>query len=161
MDNKRLVNTEKFNTDIEHWTVSTRNRMIRRAPVGFKSARNEEKLIGTRSFVNLNRDGEASNVKFLIPRHGVFVHYGVGRGWIRQGNSIVRGSLTASAKRSKRRNRRVTLLTSGGEGRKPIDWFDIEIKQGINQLANIAQKYYGDKAMYSVLDKTNRFLIEK
>ena len=162
MDNtSRLVNMEKFNTDVENWTVSTRNGMIRRAPVGLKSEQNEDKLIRTRSFVNLNREGEASNVKFLIPRHGVFVHYGVGRGWIRKGNTVVRGSLTASARRSKRKNRRVNLMTGGGEGRKPIDWFDIEIKQGINQLANIAQEYYGDKAMYSILDKTNRFLIER
>lgn len=162
MDNtSKFVNTEKFNTDVENWTVSTRNGMIRRAPIGWGSARDDEKLIGTKSFVNLNREGEASNVNFLIPRHGVFVHYGVGRGWIRQGNTIVRGSLTASAKRSKRKNRMVHLLPVGGEGRKPVDWFDIEIRQGINQLANIAQEYYGDKAMYSVLDKTNRFLIEK
>ena len=78
MDNtSRLVDTEKFNTDVKNWTVSTRNGMIRRAPIGEKSNRDEDKLIDTKSFVNLNSQGEASNVKFLIPRHGVFVHYGV------------------------------------------------------------------------------------
>lgn len=160
MDSK-LVNAEEFNRNVENWTVSTRHAMIRRAPVGWGSARDEEKLIGTQSFVNMNRDGEASNVKFLIPRHGVFVHYGVGRGWIRQGNSIVRGSLTASAKRSKQRNRRVILLSAGGEGRKPVDWFDVEIKRGIRQLADHVQEYYGDKAMQSIIDKQRRYLIEK
>lgn len=157
----RLVNTEEFNRNIENWSVSTRNAMIRRAPIGWRSARDEDKLIGTQSFVNMNREGEASNVKFLIPRHGVFVHYGVGRGWIRQGSSIIRGSLTASARRSKQRNRRVILLPGGGQGRRPIDWFDIEIKRGIRQLADYAQEYYGDKAMQSIIDKRSRYLIEK
>lgn len=157
----RLVDTEKFNSNVESWTISARNNMTRRAPIGARSVRDEDKLIGTRSFVNLNKEGEAYNLKFLIPRHGVFVHYGVGRGWIRVGNSIVRGSLTKSARSRKSKNRRVVLSTSAGTGRQPLDWFDIVIKQGIGQLANIAQEYYGDKAMNSILDKSTRFLIEK
>jgi len=157
----RLVDTEKFNTDVRFWSITTRTRMVRRAPDSRSEKPFSEKLLGTEYFVNMNRDGEASNVKFLFPRHGVFVHYGVGRGWIRVGNNIMRGNLTASARRSKRKNRNVNLFSGPGKGRKAVDWFDIEIKHGIGQLADIAQEYFGDKAMHSVLDKTNRFLIEK
>ena len=31
-------------------------------------------------------------IGFKFPKYGVFVHYGVGRGWVRQGGTVVRGA---------------------------------------------------------------------
>lgn len=158
----KLVDTEKFNTDVRMWSITTRTMMVRRAPESNTEKPFSQKLLGTEYFVNLNQNSEAYNVKFSFPRHGIYVHYGTGRGWIRKNDTIVRGSLTANAIKKKKKNvgRKVSEVTIG-KGRRPVDWFDIEIKRGIGQLANITQEYYGDKAMNDVLDKMRRYLIEK
>lgn len=68
-------------------------------------------------------DGQAYRVSFSFARHGIFIHLGVGRG---------------SPKTAPVRPRR--------------DWIRLPIDQHLEELADIAAEYYGDKAMSQISD---------
>lgn len=150
----KLITAEEFNIKVRSWTFRTRTKIVNNAPVsdGELSPKRETKRLSVSIDSSTKKYGiEIGKIRFGFERHGVFVHYGVGRGYIRQGNTVIRGS---------KKNERVR---STGFHRKPNDWFDIEIKRGFNDLANITQEYHGDKAMenlLSAMDK-NKMLIQK
>lgn len=63
--------------------------------------------------------GEIFMVGFQFPRHGVFVHKGVGRGWEMQGGKVVR------------------VATSEYRGeREPKEWLNPEIDKRLPKLAD-------------------------
>lgn len=143
-----LISTEQFNDKVRGWTISTRSRMASNAPryIGKEAAnRTDPKLAASLSY-RLFKDKEniSSRVKYQFPRHGVFVHYGVGRGYVRRGNAVVR-----------------TARTAGSFRRAPVDWFDVEIREGLPKLAEIAQEFYGDWALDDMLSKIEKFTIQR
>ena len=95
-------------------------------------------------------DGLAHAVAFKFMRYGVFVAYGVGNGYIRQGGRVVRGSHNP--------NRHVA---AGPMRRRPVDWLDNNIEEHIHGLADIAGDYYGDRAAREVLNQIDRVTIAK
>ena len=105
-------------------------------------------------------------------RYGVFVDYGVGCGWIRQGGTVVRGSRVKKGSdlekqlRSKGYSKKdissyVVGGSSSGEGRKPVDWFDSVLLSHMEELAAIAQEYYGDYSMDKLDEMVRRMTIRK
>ena len=121
--------------------------------------------------VGESRKTSSHFVGFKFQRYGVFVAYGVGRGWIRQGNVVVRGSRVKKGSEleaqlrskgySKKDIRDYVVGGSGGEGRKPVDWFDSVLMQHVDELGNIAAEYYGDYGMERLLEMVNRMTIRK
>lgn len=101
----------------------------------------------------------------------MFVHYGVGRGWIRQGGTVVRGQKVKKGselefqlkQRGYAKKDIKKYVTGGGEGNKrsPVDWFDSVLKAKIQELADIASEFYGDNAMEQLGEMLNRMTIEK
>ncbi len=150
----KLITVEEFNRKVRSWTSQTQRKFEINAPVSegkFNPNRTTPRLVVSIESSTKKYGIEIGKIRFGFERHGVFVHYGVGRGYIRQGNTVIRGS---------KKNERVR---STGFHRKPNDWFDVEIKRGFNELSNTVQEYYGDKAMenlLSALDK-NKMLIQK
>lgn len=146
----QLITPDQFNQSVKGWSVSVRSKMLSNVPksTGKQSdARTEPKL--SKSLVakiKLDKDTNTVNrVIYTFARHGVFVHYGVGRGYARQGNSIVK---TAKTKDKSFK-------------RKPVDWFDVEVRTSMPRLAEIVQEYYGDWAMDQLLSKMDKSLITK
>ncbi len=76
--------------------------------------------------------------------------YGVGRGYVRMGGTVVRGSKNPKTK-----------VKSGPLARRPKDWFDATLSREINGLADIAGEYYGDKSAQGVLDELDWLTIVK
>jgi hypothetical protein len=69
---------------------------------------------------NTRKDyGEISMVGFDFPRHGVFFHHGVGRGWERIGGKVVR-----------------TAKGPMKAARIPKNWINSEIDRTISKLAD-------------------------
>jgi len=156
-----FITESEFNDKVKGWAISTRGRMAANAPVyGGKesSTRTEKKLAQSISFGVKYGFGSASRIQFQFERHGIFVHYGVGRGYIKTGNSVVRGYITKL-----KRKKAVKHISpqGGGMNRHPVDWFDVEIRTGLKGLADITQEFYGDLAMRNILDKLDKFLIHR
>jgi hypothetical protein len=166
-----LTKTEKFNQEVREWSIRTRNKMRRNAPVGLDSRADDEKLsIGTEYKIH-KAYGVAKRVTFDFPDHGIYVHYGVGNGYVREGGSLKRGRKLSRIERLNRYSQghsakqvakmRHVYSSSLAINRTPVDWFDVEIRVGIQQLADLAQEYYGDRAMNEMLRQMKRSLIEK
>ena len=148
----QLISPEQFNQQVKGWTVKTRRRFAANAPVGTgkSSSKRESKKLAASIESSTKKYGEViGKIRFGFEKHGVYVHYGVGRGYIRQGNAVVRGS------------RNQQPVRSPGFNRRPKDWFDVEIKRGIRELADITQQYYGDAAMEKILKDMDKTLIQK
>jgi len=145
-----LMPPEQFNQKVLGWTIKTRSKMIRNAPVGKERSNTQNQSLAN-SIVSRTKkyDNEIGRISFGFEKHGIYVHYGVGRGYIRQGDTVVRGS---------KKNEKIKTT---GFNRKPNDWFDLEIKAGIKELAEISQEYYGDIALDKILKNMNKALIQK
>ena len=144
----QLITPEQFNTKVRGWTISVRQRMAGNAPksTGVNSPfRTEPKLAASLTHKISKADNISSRIKFQFPRHGVFVHYGVGRGYIRQGGTVIRSSRSRTT----------------GINRHPDDWFDVEIRNNMEKLAEIAQEFYGDWALEDMLSKIEKFTIQR
>ena len=110
-------------------------------------------------------------IGFNFKKYGVFVAYGVGRGWVRQGDTVVRGSRVKkgsdlekqlkSKGYSRKDIRDYVVGGNGGEERKPVDWFDSVLLSHMEELASIAQEYYGDYSMEKLDEMVRRMTISK
>jgi len=82
--------------------------------------------------------GVAEGLSFKIERHGVFVQKGVGRGYIAQGGSVMRGFRTGKMVKdmAKAKNRSVAekTVTGGAINRKPVDWFNSILEQAMPEF---------------------------
>lgn len=143
----KLITEAEFNLKVRGWTINVRGRISSNAPISAEKQwgkRTSKKLAQSVMYRLKMEFGATSRIRYEFERHGIFYHYGVGRGYIREGNAVVRTAKSVSAK-----------------NRTPNDWFDVEIRQGLNQLADITQEFYGDLAMKQVLSKIDKFLIQK
>lgn len=145
----QLITAQEFNKKVRGWTISVRQRMAANAPksTGTDSEfRKEPKLASSLSY-RIRKDNEdiSSRIKYQFPRHGVFVHYGVGRGYVRESGTVTRSSRSRSI----------------GINRRANDWFDVEIRDNMEELAVIAQEFYGDWALEDMLSKIEKFTIQR
>jgi hypothetical protein len=165
-----LMTEAEFNQKIKDWSIQTRNKIRRNAPTGTDNLPDNEKLSFTQASVRKNY-GTADKITFKFERHGVFVHYGVGRGYVRQGNQVVKGRKLNEGERTEKLKKGYTRKTvakmkyaddvSGQIKRTPVDWFDVEIRVGIKKLADIAQEFYGDKVLEKILSQIDKAVIHK
>jgi len=51
--------------------------------------------------------------------------------------------------------------SASGHERKPVDWFDSVLKQHMEELAAIAQEYYGDYSQEKLAEMIDRMTIGK
>ena len=144
------MTAEEFNERVRAWGETVRSRSLGTlvAETQTYSGNLRSRL---KAATDMDRgDGLAHAVAFKFMRYGVFVAYGVGNGYIRQGGSVVRGSHDPNR-----------IVTPGPIRRRPVDWLDNNIEQQIQGLADIAADYYGDNAARDVLEQIGRVTIAK
>lgn len=132
-------------------------------------------------YVEALRRGDGYKVSFRFPRHGVFRHYGAGRGWVIVNGRPVRGerirslreiagrkmNATAAAllkqgySHKELREDKVVFEDSTPSARTPLDWLDRYIVSGTGKLADTAAEYYGDVAFRNVLKEIDKAKIGK
>ena len=148
--NASIMSANEFNQRVKDWGETVRSRSLGTL-VAETNVYSGELRSRLKSATNTARDdGLTHAVAFKFLRYGVFVAYGVGNGYIRQGGRVVRGSHDP--------NRNVK---PGPIRRRPIDWLDCNIEQQIQGLADIAADYYGDNAARDVLEQIDRVTIAK
>lgn len=148
--NASIMSANEFNQRVKDWGETVRSRSLGTL-VAETNVYSGELRSRLKFATNTARDdGLAHAVAFKFLRYGVFVAYGVGNGYIRQGGRVVRGSHDP--------NRNVK---PGPIRRRPVDWLDCNIEQQIQGLADIAADYYGDNAARDVLEQIDRVTIAK
>ena len=153
-----LITPEQFNSNVQNWTVKLKQRIRNSAPVySGKEIPKDERLQSSITSTIKKNYGVSEVIRYKFARHGVFVHYGVGRGYVRVGNSVVRGN----AIYDKNKKKKSGFTVSGAINRKPNDWYDTNIVQSLPELADITQEYYGDEAMNKLISNIDKFLIQK
>lgn len=157
----KLTTKEQYINELRSWLNKRKARM--RSNVGAMTSEGDgELLTGIRSAIRKERK-EPHRLSFHFPRHGIFLHYGVGRGYIRQSGRVVRGRNTSRSEqigaiRSNRRLGDKIEFEHGPIKRKPKDWFDSELEgRPIEKLANIVAEYRGDEMLLNA----QRILIGK
>lgn len=156
---------EQFNRQVKEWTFQVRGRArarLRQASAGKGSGKGERTISPSFKY----QYGEIFSTGFKFSYYLVFVHYGVGRGYIRQGGSVVRGHRADNGKFMLYRGRPAKSWREyAGDtrplARHPHDWLDVEIRGQIDRLADLAAAYHGDKSAEAVLRGAEKLLIGK
>lgn len=163
-----LMTVGKFNDAVKAWTGTSRRQMVQNIRSGGKAKGILSRSVGQRVLFSY---GIANIARFRFAKHGVFLHYGVGRSHVRKGGSVKRDTTIPAEfkyrkktykytpERIKRRISRQKYYHP--RDRKSLDWFDIVIRNNINQLASVTQEFYGDNTMRDVLNNLDKYLIEK
>jgi hypothetical protein len=84
--------------------------------------------------------GMAEGVGFKLERHGVFVHKGVGRGYVMNDGVVIRGYKTGKEEKlyAKAKNRDIgkNIPTGGTMKRRPVEWFNPILDATLPELAD-------------------------
>ena len=132
-------------------------------------------------FVDAMRGGAGYKVTFRFPRHGVFRHYGAGRGWVvvngrpvrgrrvlslrelagRRSNAVADSMLARGYGRAEVRRAKRVYGGGGGRPRTPLDWLDGHIDAARGRLADTAAEFYGDAALRRVLEEIDKAKVVK
>ncbi len=144
-----------YNTAVLEWQQRVEAQL--RARVGLRAPR---VAAGLRSTSRRDKLGLVNKVGFSFPRHGIYLHYGAGRGqgglvgstWVKTktvgGVEISTGIVRHTNPQS--------LGKANTLNRHAYDWYDSVVKQNIDELANIVAQYLSE----AVVD-TSRIFIEK
>lgn len=100
-----------------------------------------------------NRDGNITAVGFKMPRHAIYVHKGVGRGWpagtqSRSTGKVMQGLLDRGYNPKTAATYAQRLK---GKQRKPKPWFNPVIDKRLKNLADAMAKHDADIVAKSIL----------
>ncbi|KAF0198404.1 MAG: hypothetical protein FD166_1457 [Bacteroidetes bacterium] len=102
-------------------------------------SRTEYKLKDNISYRTHQDLGQVDGVGYQFERHGVFVHKGVGRGYVIVGDVVVPGRRPGNEEKqyAKSQNREAkSIILAGPSRRKPAEWFNPVLDQHIPELAD-------------------------
>ena len=171
---QRQMTESEYELKLNQWAANAKTQMASILSSGTHGTGYSPKNIKVQ--VRDNRKTGGHWIGFKFPKYGVFVHYGVGRGWVRQGGTVVRGNRVKKGSeiwhQMKKRGYSTKELSkasipvasnkpSKGKGRKPLDWFDKVLKAHINELADIAAEFYGDDSREKLGEMLERMTIKK
>lgn len=166
------MRAETFNRGVERWTWEVRNASVNilRRTKSTGRLRNELKA---RLLTDRERGPAYVGLGFRFWRYGAFREYGAGRGYIVKDGIIMKGHSAWADKKKRGELRslrvseyRIRRMRTVDEHyavirRSPLPWLDPPIIQNIDRLADLSGEYYGDEALYKVLEKFNKITIEK
>ena len=163
---------EYFNVSVKGWARDVRRTLAKQAREAPKHNTKESenrktpKLAKSISVGFKKSYGAISQISFSFARHGLFIHYGVGRGYILEGNKVKYGRrlqgdevgrlLNRGYSRKEIAKMRFRYKDEGENKREPIDWFDVEIRKGMKWLAEYAGDFYGEKAMNAIVEQIEK-----
>lgn len=167
---QKLITPADYNKKVLDWSVDVKQQSsIILSTRTSSSGKLQSKL---QNRVRMDKEGIASSVGFRFYRYGVYLAYGVGRGYVRIGNRVVRGTrvtnfpqLVAQFRKKGEKDKDIKKMkiafVDGAVKRVPVDWLDSTIAKKIGNLGDIAGEFYGDESLSHVLDQLNKITIQK
>lgn len=178
-----LMTVEQFNAKMLAWgnkvvaqAKSTVNAKTHSGAPRYKDSKLNVKLVDSLAVKTSKDDlGVTKWISFRFNRSGVFLAYGVGRGWVREGGFVVRGSRTHEGdaiwqhlRQNGYSNKdirsyvvRVPEEKKRQNTRNPLDWLDKAILDNIEEVANVNGDFFGDRAAKKILDQFDKMTITK
>lgn len=163
------ITKSEFESMLRGWAEEVKSQMRDRLKAGTSGSGYLASELKTR--VGESKRTATHYIGFNLKRYGVFVAYGVGRGWIRKDGHVVRGSRVKkdsemwkqmlSKGYTKKDIADYVVPGKAGKQRKPVDWFDSVLLAHIDELGDVAAEYYGDNSMERLLEMVNRMTIRK
>lgn len=147
----KQVTPEEFNSKVSSWGSATAVKL--KASISSLTSAGKGDLLRRLRLKTRKEYGEINRLSYEFPRHGVFFHKGVGRGYVMQGGSVVRGRKTDAATRgyADAKGRSVGAMTLFGSTglfkRKPQEWFNPIIETNITTLADLIAEMKADNAV--------------
>lgn len=165
MADETMMTKLEFQESLRAWGDAAKASMQR----VLKSKTHGSGALGDSLKVVVSEDSKTSShsVGFKFNRYGVYVAYGVGRGWIHENGSVVKGKRTVKKteltyqllKRGYTKKEISQMSFEGEKKRKPVDWFDSVLDDRIEDLGTIASQYYSDFSMGDLLESFSRMRI--
>ena len=164
-----LITTSEFNKKMRAWAFAVKNKATQILTV---STHSTGELNNSIRFKQKFHKGETGRIAFEFVKHGVFLQYGAGRGYIVKNGVIVRGHRATDAQVSLLMQRGYTRKEAKSMKyesfshrldttikRKKVDWINGPVKENIKELADICGEYHGDRTMQYVLDHFDKLMI--
>lgn len=149
------VALKAFNQSVRSWSLkvqrqlrSNADRLFRHRPMSNVSARFPRLSESIQAKVRIHQ-GEATSIGFSIARHGVYLHFGAGRG---EGGRV--GSRWVN-KRGWYVRTREKSLGKAATHRTDVHWFNSVIDANIDELVEIVSTYSSDIAV----NKTSMYIL--
>jgi hypothetical protein len=141
------TSTEQYNQQIKEWSQDMRRAL--KAQISMMSSKGKKELVRSLRYKTKVQNKEIIKIAFEFSHHGVFWHYGVGRGYIREGGKVIRGRNASKFEKAyaARKNRQAgKVLYSGNAAikRQPKEWFDPVYEKRIDSLGDILADHHGD-----------------
>lgn len=179
MSDEKLMTVEEFDAALKRWA---------RSVAGLSSYYLESRRKGTgelfrsfRPYVDPIKQNTGRRIAFKFARHGVFLHYGAGRGYVIINGQPVRGyrilSLreqakgisNAEANEMQKRGYSVSHINRAKKVyseeqrvlREPFDWLDGIIEGDTPDLVKISTQFYGDRSVAQLLNQIRKTKIVK
>ncbi len=127
-----------------------------------------ELLAGIKSSTKKDTAGIIEKVTFSFPRHGVFFHKGVGRGYHVQGGNVVKISKEKTNQSEKKEALKTFKIqakfgsigngttSESGRMRKPVEWFAPNMDAAIPELIDIICNRMADLTAQTMVDSTSK-----
>ncbi len=133
--NERIP-VEKINLKVKSWSLKTK--AIIRGRISSLSQKGKGELVKSLRVKYRKHFGLVDRITFSFDRHGVFFHYGVGRGYTRSAGKVIRKVSSLSAD------------TSPKVLRKPREWFNPILDARFDELSQVVGKYHADAALVEI-----------
>lgn len=137
------VNSEDFNKGVAGWTTKVRNKIKYR--IGRLTNKGKGELIRSLRSKSKRDYGEIDQITFQFARHGVFVHKGVGKGYVMKGGRVVRGYKPKVLR--KRKQSLPPVEIPGVMNRRPKEWFNPTLEKNIPELADMVAEMRSEQAV--------------
>ena len=146
----KYVTPDEFNSKVSAWGSATAVKLKTR--IMSLSNKGKGDLVRALRLKTKKDYGEIDRITYTFPRHGVFFHKGVGRGYVMQGSSVVRGSKVNKQTKgyADAKGRSIgAMVISGKNGlfRRPQEWFNPVIEANIPTLADMIAAMRADNAV--------------
>ncbi|MFA6484409.1 MAG: hypothetical protein WCW62_17660 [Bacteroidales bacterium] len=144
MTQMSTTETASYNALIDQWGFKTRNML--KSSVARLSMKGKKELMTRLQYKTKKDYGETEAVIFNFPRHGVFFHKGVGRGYIMMAGTVVRGKRKDNKSHSANTPQNAFIHpVQGPLKRHPKEWFNPVFTKSIPMLADIIAKTKADQ----------------
>lgn len=143
------ISSDEFNSRVAGWGGDVAGKI--RMSIRSLTTKGKGDLVKSLRMDTRKDFGEIDRIGYKFNRYGVFVHKGVGRGYIMKGGVVVKGYRPGKVLKSMANNSNKALpdkiALSGTINRKPKPWLNPVIDDNIEKLANMVAEMRADQVV--------------